>query len=374
MAETQGKPSWMGRLVGLVVVVAAVYAVFFVEWGTTTHEVPPPIRPLKTLVIESSFSSTSRKLPGKVKANREVDLAFQVAGPLIELPVKAGDEVAEGALLARIDPRDFQNTLTSAEAQFNEARMLWERMQKLYQEGNAGEVEFEENKRKFNVAKANVDQARKDLDDTFLRAKFGGVIANTFVKNFENVQAKQQILSLQDVANIDIEVNVPEQGVALRLKDINKPRLIATFEYLPDREFAVTLKEFSTEADPLTQTYAVTVSMPAPEDVSILPGMTATINVHWPQDTDTVDSGYAVPIDAVPIDELGKYYVWIVRQDQSDSWAVHRVDVTVGEMMQNEILVTAGLKTGDRIATAGVSFLQEGQRVRLLGMKSGDDS
>ena len=110
MAETQRRPSWIGRLVGLAIVVAAVYAVFFVEWGTTTHVAPPPVRPLKTLVIESPFASMSRKLPGKVKANREVDLAFQVAGPLIELPVKAGDEVAEGALLARIDPRDFQNT------------------------------------------------------------------------------------------------------------------------------------------------------------------------------------------------------------------------------------------------------------------------
>ncbi len=374
MAETRGKPSLIGRLFGLVLVVAAVYAVFFVEWRTTTHEAPPPIRPLKTLVIESPFASMGRKLPGKVKANREVDLAFQVAGPLIELPVKGGDEVAEGALLARIDPRDFQNTLASAEAQFNEAQALWERMQRLYQEGDAQEVEFEESKRKFNVARAEADQARKDLDDTFLRAPFAGVIASTFVENFENLQAKQPILSLQDVTSIEIEVYVPEEGVALRLKDINKPRLIATFEYLPGREFGVTLKEFSTEADPLTQTFAVTVSMPAPEDVNILPGMTATIGVHWPQTSGADDSGYAVPIDAVPTDGLGTYYVWIVKQDQSNTWVVHRVDVTVGEMMQNEILVTAGLKTGDRIATAGVHFLQEGQRVRIMGAKSGDNS
>ena len=374
MAETRGKPSWIGRLFGLVLVMAAVYAVFFVEWGTTTHETPPPIRPLKTLVIESPFASMSRKLPGKVKANREVDLAFQVAGPLVELRVRSGLEVAEGELLAKIDPRDFKTALDSAEAKLTETEVLWTRMELLYKDGVAQLVEYEQKKREHSVALANAEQARKNLEDTNLRAPFAGVIANTFVENFENVQAKQQILSLQDVTSIEIEVNIPEEGVALRLKNINKPRLIATFEYLPGREFEVTPKEFAMEADPLTQTYAATVSMPAPEDVSILPGMTATISVHWPQDTGADDSAYAVPIEAVPIDGLGRYYVWIVTQDKSNTWVVHRVDVSVGEMMQDKLLVTAGLTKGDRIAVAGVHSLQEGQRVRLLGVKSGDDS
>ncbi len=373
MSETGKKSGWVGRIVGLLVAAAAVYAVFFLDWGTETRDDPRPIRPVKTMVIESPSAWSGRKFPGKVKANQKVDLAFQVAGPLIELPVKAGQEVAEGELLARLDPRDFQNSLDAAEANLVEAKSLWERMERLYQEGHAQEVEYEQNKRKYGVAKAEAEQARKNLEDTYLRAPFAGVIANRMVENFQNVRAKQQILSLQDVSSVEIEVNVPEERMALALKDMDKIKAVATFDFLPGREFIVELKEISTEADPATQTYAATGVMAAPQDVNILPGMTATITTYREGSESKPGGGYAVPADAVPVDGLGNYFVWVVKESADRAWTVHRREVTVGEMMQESILVTDGLEQGDRIATAGVHFLEEGQQVRLLVTKAGGD-
>ncbi len=371
MPQTRTKPKVLGRVIGLVLMAAAVSSVFLVDWDTSVPEEPPLIRPLKTMVIQSPFTASGRKYPGKVRANREVDLAFQVSGPLIEFPILKGQEVEEGELIARIDPRDFEHALTAAEARFAEAKALYERMEKLYNEGNASKVEYEEDKKDFEVAQANAKQAAKDLDDTYLRAPFTGVIANTFVDNFENVRAKQSIVSLQDVSSVEIEVHVPEDRVALSFKERDSVRLVATFDYLPGREFAVTVKEFSTEADPATQTYAATAAMPAPDDVTILPGMTATITAFRQEPGDTAESGYAVPVDAVPIDGVGTYYVWLVRTSADGALTVHRRDVQVGEMIQDDILVTGGLTKGDRIATAGVHLLQEGQQVRLLEPEGG---
>ncbi len=355
-----------GAVIGLAAVVVAVYSVFFIDWTTEVRQEEELVRPVKTMVIESPFAFSGRKYPGKVQAHREVDLAFQVAGPLIELPVRNGEEVTIGQVLARIDPRDFENELNAQKAVLAKAKHDVEKVERLFQSGVANQQEVVDTKAAFDVAEADSKIAEKALDDTYLRAPFGGVIANTFVENFQSVRAKQEILSLQDVSSVEIVINVPEERVALKLKDKDAFGLIATFDYLPGREFEVELVEFATEADQATQTFAVTVAMPAPTYVNVLPGMTATIKPYRKQLEDDESAGFAIPIDAVPVDELGTYHVWKVNNDSSGRLSVHRVDVQVGEMVQNDIIVLSGLSKGDRIATAGVHLLREGQQVRLL--------
>jgi len=99
--------------------------------------------------------------------------------------------------------------------------------------------------------------------------------------------------------------------------------------------------------------------------------VTATITPYRKQLDDNEAVGFAVPVDAVPVDELGTYHVWKVVPDSSGRLSVHRVDVQVGEMVRNDIIVLSGLNKGDRIATAGVHFLREGQQVRLLDPEEG---
>ena len=84
----------IGLTVGLVVVVGAVYSVFFIEWDPQAPAEPDIVRPLKTMLIESPFAASARKYPGEVQANNEVALAFQVTGQLIEFPVKKDDPLA----------------------------------------------------------------------------------------------------------------------------------------------------------------------------------------------------------------------------------------------------------------------------------------
>ncbi len=239
----------------------------------------------------------------------------------------------------------------------------------MFQSGAANQQEVVDTKAAFDVADADSKIAEKALADTYLRAPFGGVIAKTLAENFQNIQAKQPILSLQDVSSVEIEINIPEERVALKFKDKDKVGLIATFDYLPGREFEVELEEFATEADPATQTFAVTLAMPAPKDVTVLPGMTATITPYRKQLEDDEAAGFAVPIDAVPVDELGMYHIWKIATDPSGRLSVHRVDVQVGEMVRDDIIVLSGLSKGDRIATAGVHLLREGQQVRLFDVK-----
>ena len=80
------------------------------------------VRPIKLMAVGSTLTGQTRKLPGTVRATERVDLAFQVSGPLIELPVREGQRVKRGDLVARINPQDFETSLRNAKGTMARAK------------------------------------------------------------------------------------------------------------------------------------------------------------------------------------------------------------------------------------------------------------
>ena len=81
------------------------------------------IRPAKLHSVTDARQTIKRDFVGKVEALRVVDISFEVAGPLVELPILEGQEIAAGALLAALDPRDFELAVKEAEVQVKLATM-----------------------------------------------------------------------------------------------------------------------------------------------------------------------------------------------------------------------------------------------------------
>jgi RND family efflux transporter MFP subunit len=140
------------------------------------------------------------------------------------------------------------------------------------------------------------------------------------------------------------------------------------FDPFPDHEIDAQIKEIGKEASKATRTYPVTLIMDQPEDVKILPGMAgkATRAVALPGMQD--QAGIVIPDTAVfSPDDTGKTFVWVIDEQTK---TVSKRDVKAGELLDSGISITAGLKPGEWIATAGVHYLQEGQQVRILSESS----
>jgi len=373
--ETMSLLTGRGRWIGALLLAGGVAAVVMIR-----REPPAPVeieavRPLKTMVLGAETSLLIEEFPARVEAGEQVLMAFEVGGTLVELPVKEGDRVKKGQLLAKLDPRDAGNQLDAAEAELKRAKAQRDRMRIAAEAKAVSLQELSDAEAAYDVAVAQRNIRKKSLDDTELKASFDGIIARVLVKNFEAVQLKQQIVSLQDLTDIEIQASLPEARVArLRIEDERDQggrfKFGARFESLPDREFELQFKEFSVQADPLTQTFTAKFRMVSPGDATLLPGMSCTLRVETPAGAmGEKSSGFEVPLDAVPIDEVGQYYVWRVVPDQGEVFRVERRNVKVGPMTLNRVLVTEGLEKGDRIALAGVHVLTEGARVRLLEAK-----
>lgn len=414
--------------------VMAMIVLFLAGCAEEEKKAETVIRPVKTMVLGSSTSGELiRTFPGKVRASRQVDLAFRISGPLVEFPVKEGQAIEKDGLIARIDPRDYKTDLAgvesslaearanlksmkagarpedvkvlesevaAAKARFREADQNFKRYEELYKRDVVPKADYDRQKSARDVAKAQLNtasqnlkkgkkgarkedidamtsrirgleaqrkKARAALDDTKLKAPFTGVIAKKFVENFQDVNAKSPIVSLHDVSSIEILVHIPERDMAIGDQE-DVVKITAKFDFLPDREFEAEIKEFGTEADPQTNTYPVTLTMPAPKDVSLLPGMTATITGRMKPTGNTGGNGFAIPASAVFADELGKQYAWVV--DQA-TMAVSKREIQVGSLTGENIQVSQGLRAGEMIATAGAHFLRENMKVRVLESEKG---
>jgi len=346
---------------------------------------PPVVRPVKTLVLDKAGVPRTMSYPGRVQAADSVEIAFEVAGRITEFPIRRGQTVEKGGVIARLDPRDFENKVASNRARFLQTKADLERYRNLYADNAISISELQIKQREHEVAKANLDIAFKALDDSILRAPFTGVIARQYVENFQNVNAKEPIVSFQDLSLIDILIDVPERDMAKaeklkQLFDVPQHKMAqeakklnlqstAVFETVSNKAFPITLKEFETEADPITQTFRIKFVMPAPQGINIMPGMTSTVTLTGTEQGFFKDVEFVIPSAAVFPDEEGNQCVWVVHPTEL---SVHKRKVTVGNITGTDsIEITKGLTAGERIAVAAVHQLQEGMKIRLIGDKIG---
>jgi len=343
---------------------AVLVVAFLAGCGEKQEETEPVVRPVKTVVVGEAFMGT-RSFPGRIEASEQVDLSFRVSGPLVELPIDRGQDVKKGQLLARIDPRDYQIAHNEAQAAFSKADADLKRYQSLYEKEAVSISDLDLHRAQRDVAKARLDNAKANLDYTYLRAPFAGVIGDRYVENFQEVAAKQAICTVHDLTGLDIVVDVPEQLIAgVRRSAGTDAEVVAIFEAARDREFAVEFREVAAQADPSTQTYEVRLTMPQPEGLNILPGMTAEIVARGSRDQE--DTGeYIVPASAIFASEDGEtQYVWVVNPGEM---TVHRREVAIGQVTgTGSVEILDGLAAGDRIVVTGVSHLSEGRKIRLM--------
>ena len=319
------------------------------------------VRPVKIMTVQADAASFSHGFPGKVRASRRSELSFKVSGPLVALPVEEGQYVKKGDLIAQIQKRDFQTAMDEAKARNLEAEKQFRRYKELYAKKQVSQADYDRYRAARDVARAQLEDAGNSLKDTSLLAPFDGIISKRFVENFQKVQANEPIVNLQDITRIEILVNVPELLMA-ELRNKKEFKIHASFETIPGKEFPLTVKEFSTQADPATQTYQVVTVMDQPAEANILPGMTAMVTAQAGPVGNEAARVITIPAIAVMDAPGNEPYVWLLDKEKS---TVHKTRVTVGRLEGSKnIIIKDGLKDGDIVIIAGIMQLEEGMKVR----------
>jgi RND family efflux transporter MFP subunit len=329
-------------------------------------------RPARIFTVEGPNAQLIRSFPGEVQASDEAELAFRVRGRLIEFPANRGIHVAQGQLLARLDPSDYEAAVQQAQAEYDLAVAQFRRAAELIDRKLISQSEYDQRFSLMRVRESDLIRAQNNLDYTQLYAPFDGVIGRRLAENFENVSVGQVVMVIQTDQMIDVEVDIPESIIARveRTRAQRNPQPVQVrFGSAPDRTFEALYKEHEPNADPATLTFRVTFSLPVPEGVNVLPGMSATIIADLSElFADQVGDQTLVPIEAVfsaeekPLESEYRQ-VWVV---DPDTMRATRRDVEVGQLSGDRIAVLSGLEEGEMIISAGVNGVQEGLLVRPM--------
>jgi len=178
--------------------------------------VEPAPRPIKIYRLDGQLGTTRPDYPGRIKAIKVVELAFEVDGRITDWNVDEGQRVKKGQILSRLDARDYQAQVEASLARVRLAEAEYRRESKLFASGSGTQRDLDVATRSRDVSRADLRIAQKALEDTKLRALFDGVIARKLVTDFRNVAAREPVLLLQDESVMEVVVDVPERDLAAR--------------------------------------------------------------------------------------------------------------------------------------------------------------
>jgi RND family efflux transporter MFP subunit len=302
---------------------------------------------------------------GLVKSRYLSPVGFEVGGRLVARYVDVGALVTKGEKLAKLSDVDYQNRLTSAEADLAAAKAAvaqaapqeW-RYRTLLKQGWTTRALYENSLKALQSAEAQVQSAeanlriaQNQLGYTELLAPDDGIVTATKADPGQVVDAGQAI--------VEIARNAEREAVfAVASEDIAHAKLGMPVKVSLQRrpEIAVTgsIREISPEADSTTGTYRVKVALPSPPPPEMRLG--AVVVGHAEIEGREVAS---LPPTAL-LQSGNAPQVWVV----GDDGRVHRRDVQLLKFDADSIVISGGLSAGEKVITAGINSLAEGESVK----------
>lgn len=342
------------------------------------QSVPPAadqtVRPAKLFQVSESSSASIHQLVGRVEAAQTVDVAFEIGGILNQVPLREGQAVSKGALIAQLDPTDFQLAVREAEVQLRLSAQDLRRKEALLRDRGISESVVDDARANYDLSQVHLAQARERLAKTRITAPFDGLVSNRYVDNRTRVGAGESIVRLSDLNQFKVLVAFPENlmaelplNTAPNAAENSKAQatITAQFAFLPNESFPLRFAENTGEANTVAQTFNVAFFMQRPTQYNILPGMTAKVRIESAHSSSSPDHNLiTIPTSALQSAVDGNFFVW---DYDPDTQRVSKRSVQVAQLNDGGIAVTAGLATGDILVAAGASQLQDGMQVRPLG-------
>ncbi len=382
-------------------------------------------RPAKVFTVEKTDAALHRQYSGVVYPSQEVELSFRVSGRVIELPVRGATQVAEGDMIARLDPRDFEANISqldsqvdqaraqlqalrtgardeeiaaleaavaAAQAQVDQARDQAERTRQLAERGVAAQAKLDQDEATLRVAEADLRAQQEQLligqsggrieDIEAAEAALRGLEAqlSTAQSNLEDATLKAPFSGIVARRDIDNFTNVQAGQDVVLLQALSIINLAfdvpgADVIALSNQGDPVLTVTFDNLPGPVldaeivefsTQADAATQTYRARVAVDVPDGLLVLPGMVGQIDAVIQGSNTVAilaPITAVAAAPDGSAFVWVM---DPEAKTVSKRDVSLGRVSGDQVEIKSGLEEGEIIVTAGLNKLQDGMAIRPI--------
>lgn len=305
--------------------------------------------PVPVLVVGQAAGAAGVELDGRLEALRQATLGAQVAGNVVQLAVKAGDRVAAGQLIARIDERDVQAGLVRSEAALaqagaeqRQAALETERQRALRAQGFVSQAAVDQAQTRLEAAQAGLAQARAARGQAALArgfaaitAPFAGVVQATHVEVGDLAGSGRPIATLLAPGELRASVPVSASRAPL-LRQATRVEV-----GLPDGRWIEPLRRTELPVtDAVSQTVEWRLDLPPAALVGLLPGQSVRVRFSGA-------AGAARPVvPEAAVLRRGELNAVYAVQDQGFVLKA----VRVGASRNGQVELLAGVRAGERIA------------------------
>jgi RND family efflux transporter MFP subunit len=335
-------------------------------WSVTALADAVPV-----VIDVSSEQSVVERLPisGTVYAPRVARLSPEVAGQVSAVLVDAGDRVAAGATLLRLDSaladldrEAAQASAAQAREELADARRRLRDAERLVKSRVVAETDVEGLRSEVRADQANLnlrlaEQRREEerLRQHALVAPFAGVISRKSAESGEWVTPGDEVLEL--VADADLRIDFPVPQAYFPRVNRGTPVDIR-LDALPGRDIEATVTQVIPVSDPEARTFLVRVDLDRAE-LPLTPGMSASGVLKLGG-----GKGIVVSRDALLRHPDGRVTVWMIDGD-GDAHRVTERRVETGPSFDGRVVIRQGLPPGARVVVEGNEALRQGQQVKI---------
>ncbi len=359
----------------IVILVFLASALLLKNWLSSGIEVQ-----LATATLTSpSQANAVLTASGYVVARRKAAVASKGTGTLVFLAVDEGDRVKKGQVIARLDDSDVaaslrraRENLRVAEADLDEAKINFERMQKLVgtraiaqANYDAADARYKRVLATIEAAKFAVQEAEVAVENTRIIAPFDGTVLKKNADVGEivaplagAVSSRAAVVTIADMSSLEVDADVSEANITRVSANQNCE---ITLDAYPQQRYPGYVSNIVPTADRAKATVMVKIRFKQ-YDQRVLPEMGAKITflvAGASADATNVKPVLTVPAAAVATRD-GRQVVFQIKEDRAVE-----VPVSTGRKLGNAIEITAGLKEGDKVISKADEQIQAGTKVTL---------
>ncbi len=315
---------------------------------------------VSTLQVEPARFEHYLELQGDVQTKQNILLYPEMAGTLIQVLVREGDQVQKGQLLARIDDGGMSSRLEQLRTQTELAETTFARQKRLWEQNIGSEIQYLQAKTNYEASVNAVRQAEAQLAKATIRAPFSGIVDDVMQDEGSTVNpaAGTAVFRLVNLADMYVSVDVPESY----LESVRPGKEVQIYLPVLGENISTRVRQTGNFINPTNRSFTVEVPVPN-QSGHIKPNLTARVRIN----DYTNEQALLIPPTVISENAEGEQYVYVaVEVDENGIGKAEKRVITTGQSQGNDVEVLSGIQPGEHIITEGARRIREGQEIEII--------
>ena len=318
---------------------------------------------ITTFKVQEQVFKHFIELQGNVQTKQNLLVYPEMPGILKNVFVKEGQKVSKGQILASIDDGGMSEQVAQLETNAQLAKTTYERQKRLWDQKIGSEIQFLQTKTAYESQKSAVNQLKKQLGKSTIRAPFSGIIDEVFKERGTVIAPGQgsEIFRIVNLSNMYIETEVPETYIG----SISKNKTVEVSFPILGETLNSKIRQVGNFINPSNRSFKIEIGVPNLKG-TIKPNLTARLKLN----DYTNENAILIPQSIISENAKGEQFIYIVKDKKANNEAVaERLIIETGKTQGDFIEITKNLSADSEIIMEGARSVNNGQVVKVINKK-----